>query len=239
MFIYFSSPVLLSFSRSQIDVCFLQVPVIQESFSINVFENVSKGQDILSIKVQDADTNEKHSFSIYTSPSPATLELFYIEPWSGVVRLRQPLDHERSRQHVLVVEVADSRFTKLGRPSSALSSSSSSSSASGGEDEDGEGTPSPTLMPYAASSHRAFTKIVINVLDVNDHPVSYPVSFAKSTPFSVDTWQTKLCPLIEVSLQSAVPNAIACVLFKHFVVALLFWEKRSGKERRAKGEVRD
>ena len=134
-----------------------------------MFENVSKGQDILSVKVQDADTNEKHSFSIYTSPSPATLELFYIEPWSGVLRVRQPLDHESSRQHILVVEVADSRFTKLGRPSSSGQSSAA-------EDEDGEGTPSPTLMPYAASSHRAFTRIVINVLDVNDHPVSYCVS---------------------------------------------------------------
>lgn len=143
------------------------MPVIPESFNINVFENVSKGQEILSIKVQDADTNEKHSFSIYTSPSPATLELFYIEPWSGVLRVRQSLDHERCRQHVLIVEVADSRFTKLGRPSGSGAE----------EDERDGGTPTPTLMPYAASSHRAFTRIVINVLDVNDNSVSMrPIS---------------------------------------------------------------
>jgi hypothetical protein len=203
MFIYFfPSPHFQSFSSSICYKClFLQVPVIQESYNINVYENASKGQDILSIKVQDADTNEKHSFSIYTSPSPATLELFYMEPWSGVLRLRSPLDHERCRQHVLVVEVADSRFTKLGRPSPALLSSSSSS-ASGGEDEDaGEATPSPTLMPYAASSHRAFTKIVINVLDVNDHPVSYSVPFQGKQLVLCDTcYGQKLCRLIEVSV---------------------------------------
>ena len=153
------------------------MPVIAEAYSINVFENVSKGQDILAVKVLDADTNEKHSFSIYTSPSPATLEHFYIEPWSGVLRVRLPLDHERSRRHILIVEVADSRFTRPGRspnPASLVASASASSEdvEDGGASAAYVATPSPTLMPYAASSHRAFTKIVIDVADVNDNPVS-------------------------------------------------------------------
>lgn len=147
---------------------------------MNVYENVSTGTDILSIKVRDADTNEKHTFSIYTSSAPSSLDLFSIESWSGVLRVREPLDHEVSDQHVLVVEVADSRFTKIGR-SSPLNGNSSPllSSTDSPSMEDNEISPqqhrrpTPTMSPFSASSHRAFTRIIINVLDVNDHPVSF------------------------------------------------------------------
>lgn len=125
--------------------------------------------DILSIKVLDADTNEKHTFSIYTSPSPATLDLFYIEPWSGVLRVRGTLDRETTCQHILVVEIADafySKFKSFGendQPNHSLTSWRYIEM----------GSNSPNSVKVSASSHRAFTKVIINVLDVNDHAVSH------------------------------------------------------------------
>lgn len=124
--------------------------------------------DILSIKVVDADTNEKHTFSIYTSPSPATLDLFYIEPWSGLLRVRGTLDREISSQHILVVEVADAFYSAKFKSLNDKPNSSSWRYIEIG----GSNSPSPNSMKASASSHRAFSKIIINVLDVNDHSVS-------------------------------------------------------------------
>lgn len=149
---------------------------------MNVYENVTKDTDILSIKVIDADANEKHTFSIYTSSSPATLDLFYIEPWSGILRTRGTLDRESADQHTLVVEIADafySKFKSLSGDSAPASGSSSSSSASSSSSLTSDwryielgSNSSPNSMKAFASSHRTFTKITINVLDVNDHAVS-------------------------------------------------------------------
>lgn len=109
-----------------------------------------------------------------------------IEPWSGIVRLTRELDRESMSRHVLTLEVADSRFTKLGHRNHFRSLDGDMNQMNlidGGRnliDPVDEGTfsnppipnpPPPTLMPFAASSHRAFTQLFINVIDVNDHPV--------------------------------------------------------------------
>lgn len=161
--------------------------MVQPVYVINVFENVTKGSEIFQLKAQDVDTNEKLSYSIYTSLSPITSNILLIEPWSGILRLTADhLDRESMDKHVLTLEVADSRFTKLGHRNSGFKSSSadgagdknSNNNNNNNNNEDMNeisgkmAPPAPTLMPFAASSHRAFTQIIINVLDVNDHPVS-------------------------------------------------------------------
>lgn len=151
-----------------------------------MLENTTKGSEIFQLKAVDVDTNEKLSYSIYTSYSPVSSNCLTIEPWSGIVRLTQQLDRESMSRHVLTLEVADSRFTKLGHrnhfrsPDSDTNGIDTNGIDTNGIDTMDEGRtgspslpspPTPTLMPFAASSHRAFTQIFINVVDVNDHPV--------------------------------------------------------------------
>lgn len=126
----------------------------EDSYTVNVHENITQGSIILNLRVNDRDTNENHVFSIYTSGSPRTLDKFEIESWSGTLRLKEPLDHEITKQHVLIVEVADSRISTAGVSSARALTRSFES-----------GRTTPTLTPFAASSHRSFAKIVINVLD--------------------------------------------------------------------------
>ena len=146
--------------------------MIEESYTVNVLENASVGLNILTIKVHDADTNEKHTFSIISSPSPSSLDLFSIDSWSGVLRVKQALDYEKAQQHVLIVEVADSLFTKMNARTTGVSSTSPSMLPSSSSSLEADENRPARDEPSSTSSHRAFTRIIINVLDVNDHSVS-------------------------------------------------------------------
>ncbi|RWS31837.1 fat-like cadherin-related tumor suppressor isoform X4 [Leptotrombidium deliense] len=128
----------------------------QDLYIVNVHENATKGTEILSLDVFDIDTNDNHAYSLYTSGSPKTLTKFEVESWSGKVRIKESLDHETCRQHIFVVEATDSRLITAGRSSSRFSRMSHDDSV-------------PTVTPFSAASHRTFSKIVVNVLDVNDH----------------------------------------------------------------------
>ncbi|XP_074594055.1 fat-like cadherin-related tumor suppressor homolog isoform X2 [Brevipalpus obovatus] len=135
----------------------------QETFTINTFENISKGSELLTLRVTDLDVGDKHTFSIYSADSPSTLVKFDLEPWSGVLRTRETLDHEVENQYKMIVEVADSRLSGL------------SQSTRKGCDL----SPKPPSI-VAACSHRSFAKIVINVLDINDHRPECLSSFLKA-----------------------------------------------------------
>lgn len=124
----------------------------QETYIINAYENISKGSELLTLRVTDLDVGDKHIFSIYSVDSPSTLTKFDLESWSGLLRNRESLDREVQSQYQMIVEVTDSRLSELS-PSSRESCDLS---------------PKPPSI-VAACSHRSFARIVINVLDVNDH----------------------------------------------------------------------
>ncbi|RWS13849.1 fat-like cadherin-related tumor suppressor isoform X5, partial [Dinothrombium tinctorium] len=129
---------------------------LQDLYTINIFENITKETVIFTLEVDDVDIYDNNVFSLYSSGSPQSLNKFTIEQWTGKLRVKESLDHEVCKQHVLIVEAADSSVTTDGISSAKMMKTSPDQSR-------------PTLPPFVSSSHRSFTKIVINVLDVNDH----------------------------------------------------------------------
>ena len=123
----------------------------QDTHTINIYENITQGTSILTLRVSDIDMNDNHAYKIYTTNSPKSLSKFEVERWSGILRVKEALDYEIIRQHILVIEASDSRLINSER--------------------NGWSNSLENLIntPHKASSHRSFTKIVINILDVNDH----------------------------------------------------------------------
>lgn len=116
------------------------------------------------------DTDDKFTYAIYSSGSPETLKLFEIESWSGILRLKGELDREVMHQHELILVVADSR---LSRSDPNLVGCSLIPSI------DFDMDPSPSY--YSQCSHRSFTRVMINVLDVNDHRPEFALNFMEAS----------------------------------------------------------
>ena len=76
----------------------------EEEIKAEVNENEAIGHIITKIKVID-NNDGKVDFAFHTAQNPLSLKLFKIHPVTGEVSLREKLDMERMRQHVLVVVI--------------------------------------------------------------------------------------------------------------------------------------
>ncbi|OTF83049.1 fat-like protein cadherin-related tumor suppressor-like protein, partial [Euroglyphus maynei] len=109
----------------------------QEKSVVNVFENITAGSVVIKLNVNNDYLNDQTSFAIYSTQSPGTLTKFEVESWSGRVRIKNRLDYEQGKQHVLLVEAR-------------------------------------SVRKHSRSLHqRTFTKVIINVIDVNDQPPQF------------------------------------------------------------------
>lgn len=68
-------------------------------------EDTSPWKDILQVSAQDADANSKLVFSIHNRQDRDSSTLFHLDPKSGVLVLKEPLDYETSAVHTLVLMV--------------------------------------------------------------------------------------------------------------------------------------
>ncbi len=73
-----------------------------DTFHAEINENEAIGQTVTKIEAM-----EKVHFSFHLAQNPSSLTLFKIHPDSGEVSLREKLDMERMRQHVLVIGIKD------------------------------------------------------------------------------------------------------------------------------------
>ncbi|XP_075679653.1 fat-like cadherin-related tumor suppressor homolog isoform X1 [Dermatophagoides pteronyssinus] len=111
----------------------------QEKYVVNVFENITVGSDVIKLNVIN-DLNDQTSFAIYSTQSPETLTKFEVESWSGLIKIKNRLDYEQGKQHVILVEARSGR-------------------------------------KHSRSLHqRTFTKVIINVIDVNDQSPQFITS---------------------------------------------------------------
>ena len=92
-----------------IDVYDDKVSFIQDSYTVNVLENITKGNEILQMSVSDREFTEGIVFSIYSSSSPESLKKFEVESWSGRIKVKESLDYESGKHHMLVIEAHNSR----------------------------------------------------------------------------------------------------------------------------------
>ena len=77
------------------------------SYEVDIQETASVGSEVIRFNVSDKDSNMKLSYSIHVSQDPKSLAKFKIHPTTGIITVKQPLDRERTKQHVLVISVKD------------------------------------------------------------------------------------------------------------------------------------
>ena len=76
------------------------------SIQAEVNENEAIGHVVTKMKLfGDLADSGKVNFGFHTAQNPHSLKLFKIHPESGDVSLREKLDMERMRQHVLIVVI--------------------------------------------------------------------------------------------------------------------------------------
>ena len=103
------TPVITNLIINLIDVFDSKVSFTQDSYTVNVLENITKGSEIVQLSVTDREYTEGIVFSVYSSSSPESLKKFEVESWSGKIRIKEPLDYESGKYHMLVIEAYNSR----------------------------------------------------------------------------------------------------------------------------------
>ena len=106
-------PVITHLIINLIDVYDERVSFIQDSYTVNVLENITKGNEILQMSVSDREFSDGIVFSIYSSSSPESLKKFEVESWSGKIKVKESLDYESGKHHLLVIEAHNSRVKTL------------------------------------------------------------------------------------------------------------------------------
>ncbi|XP_062986062.1 protocadherin-10-like [Elgaria multicarinata webbii] len=81
----------------------------QPSYSVSLPEDAPPGALVLRLNATDLDegTNAEIEYSFSGHAPPGVRELFSVEPRSGQLRLKGPLDYERARLHELYVQAKD------------------------------------------------------------------------------------------------------------------------------------
>ena len=77
------------------------------TFEVEVAENAMVGSKVIRLNVTDGDERQKVFFGFHSSQHVSSLSKFRIDPMTGDVTVKQPLDRERVRRHVLIVVVKD------------------------------------------------------------------------------------------------------------------------------------
>ena len=77
------------------------------NYEVDIQETASVGSEVIRFNVSDKDTNVKLSYSIHISQDPKSISKFKIHPLTGVITVKEILDRERTKQHVLIVSVKD------------------------------------------------------------------------------------------------------------------------------------
>ncbi len=77
------------------------------SFEVEIPENAAVGSKVIRLNVTDGDERQKVFFGFHTSQHVTSLSKFRIDPMTGEVTVKQPLDRERVRRHVLIVVAKD------------------------------------------------------------------------------------------------------------------------------------
>ncbi|XP_006034221.2 protocadherin-10-like [Alligator sinensis] len=81
----------------------------QASYGVSLPENAPAGTLVIQLNATDRDegTNGEIEYSFSGHAPPRVRELFSVEPRSGRVRLKAPLDYERASLHELYVQAKD------------------------------------------------------------------------------------------------------------------------------------
>jgi protocadherin Fat 1/2/3 len=77
------------------------------TFEVQLPENAAVGTRVVRINVTDGDAGQKVFFGLHGSQHIASIEKFKMDPVSGDVSVKQSLDRERIRTHVLIVFAKD------------------------------------------------------------------------------------------------------------------------------------
>ncbi|KAM9833998.1 protocadherin-12 isoform X1 [Syngnathus typhle] len=85
-------------------------PTFEESAPIvEIPEDTERGTTIIHLKATDPDqgTNGEVEYSLSKHSHPDVQRLFFVDPHSGAVSIRAPLDYEAQRSHEVVVQARD------------------------------------------------------------------------------------------------------------------------------------
>ncbi|XP_005113423.2 protein dachsous, partial [Aplysia californica] len=84
-------------------------PIFNNSkYSARVAENVTVGTSIIQVEATDSDSEENSRITYSIDPKTDPEEYFSIDPRTGWVKVRKPLDFETKPQFVLTLEATDS-----------------------------------------------------------------------------------------------------------------------------------
>lgn len=78
-----------------------------DQYEVSVPENIGSGKKILQLDVTDRDVTSRLFYSISSTAHPDSKSRFKINSDTGEIYVRNPLDHEGIRQHILTVKVRD------------------------------------------------------------------------------------------------------------------------------------
>ncbi len=79
----------------------------QEIYTVEIMENVEIGTQVVQVKATDADGDDSLSYRLFSTADSASASKFEVDLWTGMITVREALDHEVQRQHILNVEVKD------------------------------------------------------------------------------------------------------------------------------------
>uniref|UniRef100_A0A665T5P9 FAT atypical cadherin 1a n=1 Tax=Echeneis naucrates TaxID=173247 RepID=A0A665T5P9_ECHNA len=79
----------------------------QQSYTVNVPEDMAAGSEVLQISAVDRDEKNKLTFTLLSSTDPFSLRKFRLDPGTGTLYTAERLDHETMHHHILTVMVRD------------------------------------------------------------------------------------------------------------------------------------
>ncbi|XP_076227334.1 FAT atypical cadherin kugelei isoform X9 [Nomia melanderi] len=79
----------------------------ENTYHVDISENVEKGEKILQLHATDEDEDKKVFYSLHAAQNQASLEIFHVDSVTGAVTLNEVLDRETIEEHVLTVMVKD------------------------------------------------------------------------------------------------------------------------------------
>ncbi|XP_024879658.1 fat-like cadherin-related tumor suppressor homolog isoform X4 [Temnothorax curvispinosus] len=79
----------------------------ENTYRVDISENVEKGERILQLHATDEDEDKKVFYSLHAAQTQASLEIFHVDSVLGSITLNEPLDRETIEEHVLTVMVKD------------------------------------------------------------------------------------------------------------------------------------
>jgi len=93
----------------------------QDSYSVSIREGISVGSTVLSVRATDQDSG-KNGELVYSIVNPhETEDAFRIEPHSGVITTKFPLDRESREEYILLVEATDLSPSQVERKVASVS----------------------------------------------------------------------------------------------------------------------